>query len=139
MKLILLLSAAAMLTGLVSLTTSIPATADPLPGVYFGEWCGEHHPNADQQDKIYTKGDCDPNSIRFEIKPNGFDYGDGTCRFASVRKTGQSWPRGTKPKKGDWPKGDWVPEVDVTLKCHGFSSKLRLTWIKGDQLQIISR
>jgi hypothetical protein len=113
------------------------AVADELPGIYFGKWCGEHHPNIDRNDKTYEKKNvCEPNDISFEIKPNGFDYGDGTCRFASVRKTGQSSPRWTKPKKGNWPNGDWVPEVKVVLKCHGFSSVLRLNWNKGDILTI---
>jgi hypothetical protein len=114
-----------------------PAHADQLPGIYFGQWCGEHHPNVDAgEEKTYEKARTCEKGTSFEIKPNGFDYGDGTCRFASVRKTGRSMPRWTKPIAGNWPNGDWVPEVKLVLKCHGFTSALRLNWNKGDVLTI---
>jgi hypothetical protein len=128
-----------LMTAAALLALAVPAQADQLPGVYFGDWCGEHHYNEDRDDKTYERGHSCEGPIQFEIRPNGFNVDGKTCRFASVRKTGQSWPRWTKPKKGDYPEGDWVPEVDVVLKCDGWSSTLRLSWSKGDILMIQRR
>jgi hypothetical protein len=138
----LLIAASLALVAALALPTA--AAADELPRIYLGQWCGDR-PAQNRQETYENRrtdvrnlvggGDCGDDKV-LVLKRDGFTYGDDSCRFTSIRKTGESWPRWTKPTKGDWPKGDWVPEVDVVAKCASGTVKLRFNWIKGDVLRV---
>ena len=113
--------------------------ADELPRIYFGKWCGSSDNSLfKQRDSVYGEKNenCGQDNSQLILNRDGFAVGEQNCRFTSLRKTGQSLPRATKPAKGDWPKGDWVPEVDAFADCKDQTVKLRLHWLKGDQLAI---
>ena len=132
-------------TAATLIALAAPAVADELPVIYLGTWCVSNSddetgltPDPASKHPIAKVGaEACPNADRIRFMKKGYDFGKDTetCRFTSVRKTGQSWPRWTKPLKGDW-----VPEVDITARCEeGPAVKFRLIWNKGDQLTMESR
>jgi len=124
----------------------IKAGPAPLPDIYVGKWCGgSSEPEADElifdnmnpklvgtDDRAMTASACHDTVL--DIRKDGFTRDGETCRFISVRLTGRSWPRWTKPLRSDW-----VPEVEVVVRCSSpglYSNKWRLNWLKGDQLRL---
>jgi hypothetical protein len=97
---------------------AVPAHADPLPDVYLGGWClGDS-----SADPITTKEErkecvANDNVSYLEIKRDGYlelrHYGGNqTCKFVSIKQTGEKWPASTKPRKEDW-----IPLVRVLARC----------------------
>ena len=128
---------------------SAPAAAAELPRAYLGKWCaveiedgvtllspikGASHVVA----KVGLDEPCGEDGGPIVIRRNGLDYltNDGEmgepCRFVGTIKTGQPWPRWTKPLKNDW-----VPEVTISMRCEEAPAyKIRLQWLKGDQISM---
>jgi hypothetical protein len=130
----LLIAAAA----LVALTSA--ANAVELPRIYLGTWCGPNLENSlmgktGDESGMYTKDreNCAPNDGAFVLGKTGFNFGVESipCQIKSVRRTGQSWPISTKPRNGEWPKGDWIPAVDITARCDRQTVVIRVEWHKG--------
>jgi hypothetical protein len=95
---------------------AIPALAEPPPKIrphnitappalYLGKWCGK--PNPDEDRIVYRS----------------------FCTFASIRLTGEFWPRSTKPAREDW-----VPTI--AIRCRETGKRLLLEWVKGDQIDV---
>jgi len=60
-----------------------------------------------------------------EIKRSGLERNDISCKFISVKYTGEETPFSTQPRKQDW-----VPVVRVFARCHaqGGIVKIRITF-----------
>jgi hypothetical protein len=134
-------------TAVIGALTSPALAADSLPGIYVSHWCGDIASNQEKSPTFgMCSGDPDPEAddiLVVNLKPTGFNYfGDGEnyCRFKSIVKTKTSWPRMTKPRPGDWPKGDYVPEVFVRADCGKKFGVVRFlfSWAKGDELIVTS-
>src|SRR5215470_17135082 len=95
------------------------AHADPLPNIYLGHWCLDNK-NSDERGSFYgavtTEKEweaCQARDGHMEIKYSGFERYEDSCKFVSVKHTGEKTPLSTKPRKEDW-----VPVVRIFARCY---------------------
>jgi hypothetical protein len=105
-----------------------------LPPIYLARWCSSDNNLFGQRENFFEKdGPCKPENILTFDGAGLFTQGH-RCIFTSLWLSGTSWPRWTKPQKGDW-----VPEVWAEATCDGQTLKLRINWLKGDGLMLVNR
>jgi hypothetical protein len=103
------------------------ANADPLPDVLLGRWCGVQSDRDDgiiEYIKAFTKEEwtaCLDSDGYLEIKRDRWEGHEESCKFISVKHTGEKTPASTKPTRKDW-----VPVVRITARCTGEGT----TWKK---------
>jgi hypothetical protein len=122
--------------------TSSLASADPLPSNYLGKWClirNEYYTTDTKYERITTEEElktCRTGDGYLEIKRDRWEGQEDQCKFTSVKRTGESTPVSTQPRKGDW-----VPIVRVAMSCSGqgtrWKAKSTFMYWKGGQISII--
>lgn|SRR5262249_10302789 len=112
------------------------AHADPLPNIFLGRWC--HNDNDFLYHTVKTNEEwktCQDNDGQMEINRHGFERYEESCRFVSIKYTGEKMPMSTKPRKEDW-----VPVVRITARCYveGINGKAQiiLRYIKEGAMTI---
>ena len=128
---------AAIIAGCValSLLSAGTAHADPLPNIYLGRWCLDNK-NSDDRGSVYTEKEweaCQARDGHMEINRSGFERYEDSCKFVSVKYTGEKMPLSTKPRKEDW-----VPAVRIFAHCYvegmTYKGRIILRYVKGEGL-----
>jgi hypothetical protein len=127
------------LTGIAALFLATgTAHADPLPDVYLGRWCLWSGDPVEMYGSISTEKEweaCRDRDRHMEITQRSLTRYEDSCKFVSIKYTGEKTPMSTKPKKEDW-----VPVVRITARCYaeGRTGKEQITlrYIKGGGLAL---
>src|SRR5262245_28097664 len=110
----------ALITGCAALLLATGAArADPLPDIYLGRWClseNSHHYDVGIYRMIGTEEEwktCQDRDANLEIKRSGWERYEDSCKFISIKYTGEKMPVSTKPRKEDW-----IPVVRIIARCY---------------------
>ena len=129
-----------LLTGIAALFLATgTAHVDPLPNIYLGRWCLDNK-NSDDRGSVYgavyTEKEweaCQARDGHMEINRSGFERYEDSCKFVSVKYTGEKMPLSTKPRKEDW-----VPAVRIFAHCYvegmTYKGRIILRYVKGGGL-----
>jgi hypothetical protein len=131
-----------LLTGIaVLLLATATARADPLPDSYVGRWCW----NGNFYEMVRTEEECHHDDPYMEITRHGWTRHwtghDDSCKFVSIRYTGEKMPMSTQPREEDW-----VPVVRIFARCYvkeaggviilTFRERITFRYLKGAWLSI---
>ena len=117
------------------------ANADPLTNqdwfaeFYLGRWCIEYQDGAIQKSGTNDKK-CDGDYI--DINHKGYSTQDDTCKYVSIRRTGELTPPATHSDRKQYSAknlGGSVPVIRTVARCTGkdgsWTERRELSFIKG--------
>jgi len=78
--------------------------------------CGSACAHADAAAE--TAAQCEKQGY-IQLKRGGYELHEVSCRYVSIRHTGQTMPAHTKPSR----KEHWIPVIHVKAQCSGIDQK----------------
>jgi hypothetical protein len=119
----------------LALGSLVPANADPLPNSFPGRWCLSGSDGPAQYFLSYDDS-CSDGYVGLEIKRTGYEFQSvedhqsstvNTCKFTSIKHTGEKTAPFTKARKEDL-----VPVIRIVASCT--ASNTDAEWMERREL-----